>query len=166
MAGHHLLAAPLAPARTMFHSRNIDWGTLIVTLSRGQGEGGTATPQSPKANDLLRGFTRGQCQFQKSRCGWGREGWWWLGDGDGESYGTMEIEVLYITASRSYGSSWLLDVVTVCDRWSGRGGLHTSCSLYMPTILTLLRSLHQLRYDIFNVSDFTDVHCQIRHQHA
>ena len=37
------------------------------------------------------------------------------------SYG----EVLYnITVSRSYGNSCLIDVVTVCDRWSGRGGLH------------------------------------------
>ena len=103
----------------------------VVTLSRGQGAGGTATPQSPKANDLLRGFTRGQCQFQRSRCGWGRGGGVAKGWGKLWSYG----EVLYITVSRSYGSSCLLDVVTVCHRWSGRGGLHTSCSLYnLPTI--------------------------------
>ena len=118
MAGYHLFALlpPHVPCFTV--------GILIgvVTLSRGQGAGGTATPQSPKANDLLRGFTRGQCQLQKSRCGWGRgvvaRGWGW---GKLWSYG----EVLYnITVSRSYGSSCLLDVVTVCHRWSGRGGLH------------------------------------------
>ena len=48
MAGYHLLAAPLAPARTMLHSRNIDWGCYPQQGAGGRRHSDTTFPESQR----------------------------------------------------------------------------------------------------------------------
>ena len=48
MAGYHLLAAPLAPARTMLHSRNIDWGCYPQQGAWGRRHSDTTVPEGQR----------------------------------------------------------------------------------------------------------------------
>ena len=113
----------------MLHSRNIDWGCYPQQGAGGRGQE-AQRHHSPRRQTTYSGRSP-EASVSSKRAGAGGAGGVARGWGKLWSYG----EVLYITVSRSYGRSCLLDVVTVCHRWSGRGGLHTSCSLYnLPTI--------------------------------
>ena len=48
MAGYHLLAAPLAPTRTMLHSRNIDWGCYPQPGAGGRRHSDTTVPEGQR----------------------------------------------------------------------------------------------------------------------
>ena len=48
MAGYHLLFAPLAPTRTMLHSRNIDWGCYPQQGAGGRRHSDTTVPEGKR----------------------------------------------------------------------------------------------------------------------